>query len=312
MTENGTRPMFDTRLLVLMAETPVHAGSGAELGAVDLPVQRERHTRYPTIHGSGVKGVLRDLCERRNGNGAQIATLLFGSPPPEGPGGNPLEAGSLAVSDARLLLLPVRSAGNVFAWTTCPYALQRLARDLGRTGASVSMGTVAQPEADEAFVTKRFPVDSVLLEEFELRAAKGRADQIADALGALLPEGAEMQYWRELLPRNLVVVADDLFADLALHGTEVVTRVRLTEEKTVERGALWSEEYLPADTVLYTVLGLQQTRLSHGAKKAEMENGGWSWVRDFIEAEPVGQFGGKETIGRGFLRMKLWPAEGGR
>lgn len=32
------------------------------LGTVDLPVQRERHTGWPTIPGSAPKGILRDRC----------------------------------------------------------------------------------------------------------------------------------------------------------------------------------------------------------------------------------------------------------
>ncbi len=37
------KPMF------IIAETPIHPGSGSELGIVDLPIQRERHTNFPKI-----------------------------------------------------------------------------------------------------------------------------------------------------------------------------------------------------------------------------------------------------------------------
>src|SRR4051794_4247895 len=50
------------RLLFLHAQTGLHPGSGTALGAVDLPVQRERHTQWPTIPGSALKGILRDVC----------------------------------------------------------------------------------------------------------------------------------------------------------------------------------------------------------------------------------------------------------
>lgn len=304
--------IFETRLLIMLAETPVHAGSGAELGAVDLPIQRERHTRYPTIHGSGVKGVLRDLCERQNGDKAKICEVLFGSPPPQGPGGDALEAGSLVVSDARLLLLPVRSVGNVFAWVTCPYLLQRLARDLEHmVGADVgTRQALSVTVADKALVPAGFPLAAALIEEIEVPVDKGKADALAAALKKQLPGGAGMDYWQELLDRNLIVVSDDLFADLALHGTEVVTRVRLTDEKTVATRALWTEEYLPADTLLYSVLGLESRRLTAtwGRKAQQSGANGWGWVRDFIDAHGVAQFGGKETVGRGFLRMNLWPS----
>ena len=41
--------------------TPLHAGTGQDLGIVDLPIQRERHTSYPKIEGSGLKGAIREI-----------------------------------------------------------------------------------------------------------------------------------------------------------------------------------------------------------------------------------------------------------
>src|SRR5437764_15259727 len=52
-------------LLGLHALTGLHPGSGAALGTVDLPVQRERHTHWPTVAGSALKGILRDACRER-------------------------------------------------------------------------------------------------------------------------------------------------------------------------------------------------------------------------------------------------------
>jgi len=315
MAPQTTQRMFDTRLLVMLAETPVHAGTGAELGAVDLPIQRERHTRFPTIHGSGVKGVLRDLSERKNGKEG-ITTALFGSPPPAGPGGEALEAGSLVVSDARLLLLPVRSAGAAaFAWVTSPYLLSRFLRDASdcspekRADIHAAIQQGLQLSGDKGLVHTAFPLPAALIEEIELPVDKKPLEKLCTLLQEMLPPGEEMNYWRNLLPKNLVIAPDDVFGDLALHGTEVVTRVRLTEEKTVQEGALWTEEYLPADSVLYSVLGLEQTRLK---KKWEKKNGneaaeGWAWLQDLVSTNPVAQFGGKETVGRGFLRLRLWP-----
>jgi CRISPR-associated protein Cmr4 len=312
MATQTTQRMFDTRLLVMLAETPVHAGTGAELGAVDLPIQRERHTRFPTIHGSGVKGVLRDLSERLNGNEKDgITTALFGSPPPEGAGGEPLEAGSLVVGDARLLLLPVRSVGAAaFAWVTSPYVLSRFLRDASdcnpdrRSDIHAAINEGLKLSGDKGLVHTNFPLAAALIEEIELPVEKKPLDKLCKLLQEVLPAGEEMKYWNDLLPKNLVIAPDDVFGDLALHGTEIVTRVRLTEEKTVQEGALWTEEYLPADSLLYSVLGLEKTRLK---KKKGQDAEGWMWVQDLVNTNPVAQFGGKETVGRGFLRLRLWP-----
>ena len=42
----------------LVVETPLHVGSGTELGIIDLPIQRERHTGFPKIEASGLKGCI--------------------------------------------------------------------------------------------------------------------------------------------------------------------------------------------------------------------------------------------------------------
>ena len=57
-----TNGQVHSAILGLHAQTSLHPGSGTALGTVDLPVQRERHTLWPTIPGSALKGVLRDAC----------------------------------------------------------------------------------------------------------------------------------------------------------------------------------------------------------------------------------------------------------
>ena len=50
----------------LVAEAPIHAGSGSEVGIVDLPIQRESHTGFPKIEGCGnQRGVLEAFVQIR-------------------------------------------------------------------------------------------------------------------------------------------------------------------------------------------------------------------------------------------------------
>ena len=50
-----------SKLFFIIAETPLHPGSGGEsTGLVDLPIQRERHTNFPKIEASGLKGCIRE------------------------------------------------------------------------------------------------------------------------------------------------------------------------------------------------------------------------------------------------------------
>jgi len=100
--------------------------------------------------------------------------------------------------------------------------------------------------------------------------------------------------------KALVVVSDDNFRDFALHGTEVVTRVSLDpQKKTVMKGALWTEEYLPQDSLLYCVVA--------PTVRATDEAAVLGHLRTVLQARPVMQFGGKETVGRGLVRLRPVP-----
>ncbi len=61
-------------------------------------------------------------------------------------------------------------------------------------------------------------------------------------------------------------------------STEVITRTKIDNETgTVEDGALFTEEYLPTDSVLYSLVFASD---EYG-KKRETENA--KWVMDFLE-----------------------------
>lgn len=295
------------RLLALLAETAVHAGTGAQLGAVDLPVQRERHTEWPTIYGSGLKGVLRDHAEAKWGEAGAETAALFG-PPTEKPGQREADryAGALAVSDARLLLFPVRTVGHAFAWVTCPLAIARLARDAKEAELSGLPAMTASLDAESALVGPGWNLDGVLLEEFQyaprkVEAVKAWATWVASHL---LPQAQEYAYWRELATVATVVVPDDDFRDFVKHGTEVVTRVKLGEGKTVAKGALWTEENVPADSLMYSLV-VAWKPVNGKCADCQSAAAAMEHLGCLLADRPVMQFGGKETTGRGFMAVRL-------
>ena len=51
------------KLLYIFTRTPLHVGAGASVGAIDQPVQRERHTGFPISPASSLKGSFVDLWE---------------------------------------------------------------------------------------------------------------------------------------------------------------------------------------------------------------------------------------------------------
>lgn len=64
---------------LLYSVSSVHAGSGSELGVVDLPIQRERHTGYPKIESSSLKGAIRSAVESQKNPAKDKIELAFGS-----------------------------------------------------------------------------------------------------------------------------------------------------------------------------------------------------------------------------------------
>lgn len=305
--------MFEkTNLLYLYVETSLHAGSGSGLGLVDLPIQRERVTGYPIVQGSGLKGKLR--AEADNRWPQPNVWAVFGPDTQQAA----KHAGALAPGDARLLLFPVRSLLGIFAWTTAEDVLARFARDARLVeGMEMNWQPTGPSAEDVALVAPNSDVvatNQVVLEEFTFRA---EPRQEVATLGEWLAEHALPQtddyaYWRQKLPRNLVILPQNAFRDFTQFATEVVNRIRLeSDRKTVEAGALWSEEHLPSDTLLYAPLHAQRVRVPEDMEQPE----GIESAQDVLGAvsELVNelkrvQLGGDETVGRGLVRLV---AEGG-
>ena len=72
-----TKELFS--ICTFYAISPIHAGSGAATSTVDLPIQRERHTNWPHIQASGVKGAMRDHYRKFvKGEDKYLTNLIFG------------------------------------------------------------------------------------------------------------------------------------------------------------------------------------------------------------------------------------------
>src|SRR5205807_167137 len=96
--------------------------------------------------------------------------------------------------------------------------------------------------------------NTIVLEEFSFEAQPNKqADTIAQWIAEhALPDLGARDYWSNKIKNSLVILPNDDFRDFALYATEIITRTRIDrEKKTVERGALWTEEHLPSDSLLY-------------------------------------------------------------
>lgn len=287
-------------ILGLLAETSLHAGSGQSAGVIDLPIQREAHTDWPVVFGSAVKGALRARAEEGHEKPSWIKDV-FG---PETANASEY-AGALLVSDARLLLLPVRSLTSHFKWVTCPALLRRFAADARRLGLP-ALSSKALPDildSEQALICAGEP-GPLFLEEFRFTTAVAELGPVIRAIAPLMGrDDAEAA-----LRRQLVVVSDDLFCHLSRYATPVNPHVCLDNQtKTVKTGALWYEESLPPDTLLYTCLVAQRSRVRNSAKGAGEVLA--HVARDLFEDRPYLQLGGNETVGMGWCQVRVWQEE---
>jgi CRISPR-associated protein Cmr4 len=296
-----------TQPLYFIMETPLHAGSGSDLGYIDLPIQRERHTGYPKVESSGVKGAIRQSFEAVENIDLERLQRVFGY---DGDGlpdkvaekfGDKKDfAGALGFSDARILLFPVKSLKGTFAWVTCHRVLAKFRSELeelcGEEGLfSLPESTgVASDTLYLSSTNQKIQLEEYIYSNFEVKKdITGLANWIAEnVLAQSLP------FWQSKIKENLIVLPEDDFADFLKFSTEVHTRIKIDNDTgTVKDGALFTEEYLPSETVMYSLAMFSPEFKKDGMKLDE--------VRSFFNNHKPDYFqmGGNSSIGKGIVRL---------
>lgn len=349
----------------MIAETPLHAGSGNDLGFVDLPIQRERHTGFPKIESSGLKGSIREAFEdlrniksnkwtsadvkgkftqfpkinekweiKKNGKEEvksknidgvtyeltrfeEAVFLAFG--PEEGDA----HAGALGFTDARLLLFPIKSMKSVFAWIACPYILEKFKNEMTLAGISYMLPMLPVPKENTVPHNCSLIVSNsnIVLEEYTFKVEKdsdanGICSKFAEWLSNYVfpntKDGKDpYAYWKEKMKKDFVVLSDNDFRDFVNLSTEVVARTRINNETgTVQPGALFYEEYLPQESILYSLAMASPIFKEKDTDKGIFKQNGKSeedLVLEFFKAglPDVIQIGGNATIGKGIVRTRI-------
>jgi len=100
---------------------------------------------------------------------------------------------------------------------------------------------------------------------------------------------------KEHMEKNFAIVSDKVFQNFVTTATEVIPRIRIDEKTgTVASGALWYEEYLPQDTILYCILrnaSVTGENLLDATAKA-------------LNGQMI-TIGGNETVGKGLVYLKV-------
>ena len=274
-----------TLLYGMLAETSIHPGAGQSSGFVDLPVAREAATDYPVVVGSSMKGALLSAARDRGWTDDERDRVF----------GKHDNAGGLLVSDARLLLLPVRSLTSHFMWVTSPHLIERYVRDRKRSGHTEGTFDFTSLGDGDAEAPRYLGPDAgeLFLEERQFTRAGGIPDKLAEVLTPLIRDDEA----KKRLDKQLVVLSDVSFAWFARYGLAINAR-NVLDEKTKTSKNLWYEETLPPDSLFYLLL-------------AERSDGALEKTKALFANKPYLQAGGNETVGHGWFAMSN-PLEGGQ
>ncbi len=322
---------------VIRTISPMHVGSGSDLGIVDLPIQREKHTSFPKIEASSLKGSIREALENINNekkkeilekllsednidldkfNGSiklllnyqHTINLVFGYDE-DGLDEDVIKkfkdnsefAGAIGFSDAKILLFPVKSAKGIFAWITSPMVLEEFKKNLELSGIVANLSVPEKLDNNAVVSNESFIAinKNVILEEYSFPVLK-EDKQIVTELKKLTGIND--------ITERLVIIDDDSFKDFVNLATEMITRTKIDNTTgTVATRALFNEEYLPAETVLYfttfTSPIFQKKDLKGIFKVSNNEEE--LVFKFFRESLPeVIQIGGNATLGKGIVEVR--------
>jgi len=325
--------MKEKKIAFYHCHTPLHIGSGTTLDVIDLPIQREAHTDFPVMPSTAIKGVIRaeywnrkiSEVKEKNNKKCLIKQLQKLIDIPESPDkcdnffeevckykqenkeildkdckefikkemenfckeeffdlfGYGDKEGNIIFTDGKILLFPVKSVKGVFAWITCPLVLERFERD---TGKSLNLpDEIKKLKDNEAVAGEDITIDRqhLVLEEISFEVSID--DDLKNSFDKL---GLDID------TKKIAVLPNDNFRYFVKNHTEVNARIRIDQTTgTVGSGALWYEELVPAETVFYNLI-LSRTDNENNLKL----------ISDFIN-EKIFQFGGDETLGRGFTKV---------
>jgi len=322
-------------ILTFYCETPLHMGAGTSVSYVDLPIQRERHTDFPIMQATGIKGVLREAFERQTDD-KTLTEVIFG--PEKGDS----FASCISITDAKILLFPVRSASGIFAWITCPFVLERFKKDV-----RINIPEISEPGEDEIIVAKESVLkivekenEYVFLEEFVFNVNKNEEDKIkslTNQINNILPNSPILKS----LPQRLAIINDNVFTDFVKMAVEIRTRIKIDQATGTVGEGPFVEEFVPSESIFYSIVSFNPPFLGIEREKRDKieeyrkNNQPFEEVKKLLKENKeemkyiekayneevlnedgviekfqilsgeVFQFGGDETVGSGIVRMRL-------
>jgi CRISPR-associated protein Cmr4 len=287
--------MFEKTIPVFIyCVSPVHMGAGTAIGVIDNPIQRERHTEYPMIAGSGLKGAIRhDFLSQANGSKGKVDLIsrIFG-PDPDSSSDH---AGAISLSDAQLVAFPVRCTKNAFVYASSATILARVNRTLSIAGIETPWGSLPALNEGECLVSDKrcTSKEKLVLEAFEFTAKdESNLKTLAEWISRnAIPNGAAFDFFREKIKSDMVLLSNEDFSYFVRNATVVEPHVRIDDVSgTAVEGGLFYTENLPPEALLLCLAMASRERLKEGKGMNAEE------IRDTVL---TGKASGKETGFRG-------------
>ena len=274
------------KMMYIFTQTPMHIGAGNEVGVIDNPIQRDKITSAPIIPGSSLKGVFRRECAFKMPE--RDISDIFGYESDKGAPDGKLSAGKLSFTEASLLLFPLRSLKNGYAYATSPYLLKKF---LAKSGKSFSLENCAvQPAACVASQDMELKDAGVMLEEYSF--ARLNNPELLSGVSALIANALPNIFGKEDLVRHLVILSDEDMFYFAQYTCPVQQHVRIGEKGVAVDGALFNIEVVPADTLMYSML------IADNAEVLDKFSGSFG-------GETLLQFGSDSTTGLGYSLVSI-------
>ncbi|MEO0253783.1 MAG: type III-B CRISPR module RAMP protein Cmr4, partial [candidate division WOR-3 bacterium] len=138
--------------------------------------------------------------------------------------------------------------------------------------------------------------DKVALEEFIFGITSQNIDNLIGELSKYLPLEIDLK-------SHFAIVHDNVFKDLVKYAVEIRTRIKIDQTTgTVAEGALFTIEFVPAESVFYGFLFVTDP-YKKDQSKVNDARGVAEEMRNLLDNSII-QFGGDETLGMGLMKVK--------
>ncbi|BDC17373.1 type III-B CRISPR module RAMP protein Cmr4 [Acidianus sp. HS-5] len=280
------------------AVTHLHVGSGSSVEEeIDLPFQKDE-LNYPMIYASSLKGAIKSFLVKEFYNRREVVYKTLGYEE------NSEEASLGSFLDAVLFAVPARNIsvnGLNEAWVyVTTYELLRKVKSYLDIISKLSNQKYTAFEnlidsilnENEKNVTFSKGVNSTILnEDFYVNLEKAKQNDVdISVLNEVLKGNS---YGTNGQPKPLIILNDYLGREVINRSLLRVRRIKIeNEKKTARIGGLWSEEYVPMNSLFFSVFLARE-----GKDVAD-------FVNCVLRKTDYVILGGKETIGKGIVRLR--------